>query len=127
MRTSLKLGNISKQKLECYPLQPTTLETRGLPGRVGSVPVAAGRRSSTSWRGGPPLYPDLRGEYGEIKEDKELVELFSKVLERREQLGELDREEQEQEEQEKVEVATRETTSVPASPQPGAGQLSNTC
>ena len=70
--------------------------------------MAAGRRSSTSWRRGAPLYSDLRGEYGEIKEDKELVEFFSKVLERREQLGELDREEQEQEEQEKVEVATRD-------------------
>merc|ERR1719319_1721343 len=61
------------------------------------------------------------------REDEELVQFFAKVLDRREQLGELDREEQEQEEQERIEVATSEATSVPASPQPGAGQLSNAC
>ena len=69
-----------------------------------------------------PLYSDLRGEYGEFREDEELVQFFAKVLDRREQLGELDREEQE-----RIEVATSEATSVPASPQPGAGQLSNAC
>ena len=74
-----------------------------------------------------PLYSDLRGEFGEIKEDQDLVEFFTRVLDRREQLGDLDKEEQEQEEQERLEVATREATSVPASPRPGAGQLSNDC
>ena len=62
-----------------------------------------------------------------LREDEELVKFFTAVLERRDQLEEVDREEQEQEEQERRKVAREEATSVFASPQQGAGQLSNDC
>ena len=112
--------------------------------RTGMLPFAANypgdrRFARTQWlcgcgqreeeehiiEGRCPLYSDLRGEFGDLARDEELVSFLSQVLRRREQLEEVAREEGEQEEQKRAEVAAYEATSVLASSR--AGQFSNDC